>query len=157
MSGSSNNRARIVRRHWLAWMGLCVALAIHIADEALTDFLAFQNPTVLALREKYPFLPLPLFTFEVWLSLLIFAVVALTAVSYFVWKGRWAMRPISYAFAGFMFLNALLHIAISLYMRELVSGVYSSPLLLVASIALITSTRAFKNVPRKVKTGDINS
>ena len=99
-------------------MGLCGALAIHIADEALTDFLAFQNPNVLALREKYPFLPLPIFTFEVWLSLLIFAVVALTSVSYFVWKGRWAMRPISYAFAGFMFLNALLHIAISIYMAR---------------------------------------
>jgi hypothetical protein len=130
-------------------MGMCGALAIHVADEALTDFLAFQNPTVLALREKYPFLPLPIFTFEVWLSLLIFAVIALTAVSYIVWKGRWAMRPISYAFAGFMFINGLFHIAISIYMRELVSGVYSSPLLLAAAIALIASTRAFKNVQHK--------
>ena len=58
------------------------------------------------------------------------------------------MRPISYAFAGFMFLNGLLHIAISIYMRELVSGVYSSPLLLAASIALIASTRAFKYVQK---------
>lgn len=129
-------------------MGMCGALAVHVVDEAATDFLAFQNPNVLALREKYPFLPLPVFTFEVWLSLLIFAVVALTAVSYFVWKGRWAMRPISYAFAGFMFLNALLHIAISIYMGELVSGVYSSPLLVAASIVLFASTRAFKNLQR---------
>jgi hypothetical protein len=129
-------------------MAMCGALAIHVADEALTDFLAFQNPGVLALREKYPFMPLPIFTFEVWLSLLIFAVIALTSVSYFVWKGRWAMRPISYAFAGFMFLNGLLHIAISIYMRELVSGVYSSPLLLAASIALFIATRAWK---RKVE------
>ena len=141
-----NNRERIIRRHWVAWMSLCGALAIHIVDEALTDFLAFQNPTVLALREQYPSLPLPIFTFEVWLSLLIFAVVALTAVSYFVWRGRWAMRPISYAFAGFMFLNGLLHIGISIYLRELVSGVYSSPLLLAASIALVASTRAFKKI-----------
>jgi hypothetical protein len=127
-------------------MGLCGALAIHVVDEAATDFLAFQNPTVLALREKYPFLPLPVFAFEVWLSLLIFAVIALTAVSYFVWRGRWAMRPISYAFAAFMFLNGLFHIAISIYMGQLISGVYSSPLLLAASIALILSTRAFKKI-----------
>ena len=133
-------------------MGLCGALAIHVVDEAVTDFLAFQNSTVLALREKYPFLALPLFTFEVWLSLLIFAVVALTAVSYFVWRGRWAMRPISYAFAAFMFLNGVLHIAISIYMGELVSGVYSSPLLLAASIALIATTRAFKNLQRQEST-----
>ena len=127
-------------------MGLCGALAIHVVDEAVTDFLAFQNPTVLAWRERFPLLPLPVFTFEVWLSLLIFAVVALTAVSYFVWRGRWAMRPISYAFAGCLFLNGLLHIAISIYIGEFVSGVYSSPLLLAASVALIASTRAFKNL-----------
>ena len=59
------------------------------------------------------------------------------------------MRPISYAFAGFMFLNGLLHIAISLYMGQFVSGVYSSPLLLVASIMLIGSTRAYKNIQPK--------
>ena len=127
-------------------MALCGALAVHVLDEALTDFLTFQNQTVLALREQYPSLPIPLFTFRVWLSLLIFAVVALTSVSYFVWKGRWAMRPISYIFAAFMFLNGVFHITISIYMRELISGVYSSPFLLAASILLIASTRAFKKI-----------
>ena len=144
-----SNREQVRRRHWWAWMSLCAALAIHVADEALTDFLRFQNSSVLALREKYPSLPIPIFAFEVWISLLIFAVIALTTVSYFVWHGRWAMRPISYAFAGFMFLNGLLHIAISLYMGQFVSGVYSSPLLLVASIMLIGSTRAYKNIQPK--------
>lgn len=139
-----NNRQRIVRRHWWAWMGLCAALAIHIADEALTDFLSFQNSTAVALRAHYPSLPIPIFSFEVWLSLLIFAVVALTSVSPLIWKGRWAMRPISYVFAAVMLLNGLMHIAISIYMRQLTSGVYSSPILLVASIALIARTRAFK-------------
>jgi hypothetical protein len=123
-------------------MALCGALAVHVADEALTDFLAHYNPTVLAIRERYPFLPLTTFTFESWLSLLIFAIVTLTSVSYFVWKGRWAMRPISYAFAGFMLLNGILHIAGSLYLGTFMSGVYSSPLLIVASILLIIRTRA---------------
>ena len=53
------------------------------------------------------------------------------------------MRPIAYAFAGFMLLNGLFHIAISVYMGELVSGVYTAPLLLVASVILIISTHAF--------------
>ena len=128
--------------HWLAWMALCGALAVHVADEALTDFLSLYNPTVLSIRERYPFLPLATFTFETWLSLLSFAIVTLTGVSYFVWKGRWAMRPISYAFAGFMLLNGLLHIAGSLYMGTFMSGVYSSPLLIVASILLIIRTGA---------------
>ena len=123
-------------------MGLCAALAIHVVDEALTDFLAVYNPAVLAVRERYPSLPLPEFTFETWLSLLIFAILALVAASYFVWKGRWAMRPISHVFAFVMLLNGLLHISWSISAWKLMPGVYSSPLLLVASIALIVYTRA---------------
>ena len=130
-------------RHLVAWLSLCGALAVHVADEALTDFLALYNPAVLSIRERYPFLPLTTFTFEGWLALLIFAIVALTGASFFVWKGRWAMRPISYAFAGFMLLNGLLHIAGSFYMGTFMSGVYSSPLLLAASIFLIVRTRAY--------------
>ena len=130
-------------------MALCGALAVHVADEALTDFLALYNPRVLAIRERYPSLPLPTFTFEGWLSLLIFAIIALTAASFFVWHGRWAMRPISYVFAGFMLLNGLLHIAGSFYMGTFMSGVYSSPLLLAAAIALIVYTYRHKEAQNR--------
>jgi len=123
-------------------MGLCAALAIHVADEALTDFLSVYNPTVSAIRERYPSISPPTFTFETWLTLLIFVMVALVAASFFVWRGRWAMRPISNVFATVMLLNGLGHIAISLYTWKLMPGVYSSPLLLVASITLIVYTRA---------------
>ena len=140
----SISRESIRRRHWLAWIGLCIALAIHVADEALTGFLEWFNPIVRAMRERYPMLLLPIFTFDIWISLLIFAIVSLTAVSFFVWKGRWAMRPISHVFAGFMLLNGLLHIAVSLYMREWLPGVYSSPLLIAASITLIVYTLAYQ-------------
>ena len=125
-------------------MALCGALSIHVADEALTGFLDFYNPTVRALREKYPWLSLPAFSFDVWLSLLIFAIVMLIASSFFVWKGRWAMRPISHVFAAVMLSNGLLHIAHSLYMQELMPGVYSSPLLIAGSIVLIVYTRAYQ-------------
>lgn len=126
-------------------MALCVALAIHVADEALTDFLALYNPAVLSIREKYPSLSLPVFTFETWLAWLIFAVVALVAASYFVWRGRWAMRPIAHVFAGFMLLNGLLHIAGSIYLGTFMPGAYSSPLLIAASILLIMRTRAYSS------------
>ena len=135
------SRRQRIYRHWLAWIGLCVALAIHVADEDLTDFLAIYNPAVVSIRDRYPFISLPTFTFEVWLSLLILAVVLLSAASYFVWKGRWAMRPISYVFAAVMLSNGLLHIAGAIYLGQFMSGVYSSPLLLVASIALIVYTK----------------
>ena len=140
------SRLRLRRRHWLAWMVLCGALAIHVADEALTGWLDWYNPTVRAIHEQYPIVSilLPTFTFEIFLSLLIFAVVTLVAVSYFVWKGRWAMRPISHIFAVVMLSNGVFHIAHSIYMRELMPGVYTSPLLLAASIVLIVYTRAYQ-------------
>ena len=142
------SRLRLRRRHWLAWMGMCGALAIHVADEALTGWLDWYNPTVRAIREQYRIvllsILLPTLTFEIFLSLLIFAVVSLTAVSWFVWKGRWAMRPISHVFAVVMLTNGLFHIGHSIYMGELMPGVYTSPLLLLASIALIVHTRAYQ-------------
>lgn len=141
---NTSRRDRIRRRHWWAWMGLCVALAIHVADEAITDYLSLYNQFVRDFGEKHPGLPLPVFTYVSWLSLLIFAVLALVAASYFVWRGRWAMRPISYVFATVMLLNGVFHIASSIYMGKLTSGVYSSPLLLVASIALIIQTHAWR-------------
>lgn len=125
-----------------------MALAIHVVDEALTDFLAIYNPAVLAIREKYPSISPPTFRFDVWLTLLILAVVLLVAASYFVWKGRWAMRPISYVFAGVMLFNGVLHIAGSIYMGRFMSGVYSSPLLLAASIVVIVYTRAHSRAQR---------
>ena len=142
------SRLRLRRRHWLAWMGLCGALAVHVVDEASTGWLDWYNPTVRAIHEQYQFVLLPIvlpsFTFEVFLSLLIFAVVMLTGASYFVWKGRWAMRPVSHIFAAVLLLNGLFHIAHSIYMRKLMPGVYTSPLLLAASIALIAYTRAYQ-------------
>ena len=136
--------SRLRRRHWQAWMVMCGALAIHVADETLTGYLDWHNQTVLAIRQQYPLVLLPTFTFEIFLSLLIFAVVSLSAVSYFVWTGRWAMRPISHVFAVVMLVNALVHIAHSIYMREFMPGVYTSPLLIAASIPLIVYTRAYQ-------------
>ena len=143
---------RLRRRHWLAWMGLCGALAVHVADEALTGWLDWYNPTVRAIHEQYRSvllrILLPAIPFGVFLSLLIFAVVSLSAVSWFVWKGRWAMRPISHVFAVVMLTNGLIHVAHSIYMRELMPGVYTSPLLLAASVALIACTLAYQRAPR---------
>ena len=113
-------------------------------DEAVTDFLGVYNHAVHAIRERHPFIMLPIFSFDIWLSLLIFAVIALVGVSVFVWKGRWAMRPISYVFAAVMLTNGLLHIAHSIFERKLMPGVYTSPLLLAASIVLVAATRAHK-------------
>ncbi|MEE9264889.1 MAG: HXXEE domain-containing protein [Vicinamibacteria bacterium] len=128
-------------RHGLAWVLLTLALAAHVIDEALNDFLSFYNPAVQAIRQAVPFLPLPTFTYESWLSVLILAVVVLAAITPLVVRGgRWTIF-LSYFFSFFMILNGLGHIAVSFYLRRPMPGVYSSPLLLAAAAFLFHATR----------------
>ena len=119
-----------------AWIALCLALAVHVADEALTDFLSIYNPTVKALRQRWRFLPLPTFSFKVWLGGLIVALIFLFVLSPFAFGAAKWLTPLAYFFAAFMIINALQHIAASIYMRRLMPGTYSAPLLIVCATYL---------------------
>lgn len=138
------------RQFGRAWLLLCVALALHVADEALTGFLDVYNPTVLVLREKVPWLPLPMFTFDIWLMGLILAVLGLLALTPFAFQGARWMRPLAYGFAIVMTANALGHTLGSILGRTVESvrferpmpGFYSSPLLFAASVYLLTRLRS---------------
>ena len=50
-----------------AWLALCLALAVHVANETLTDFLSVYNAVARAIRQRVAFLPVPTFSFGVWL------------------------------------------------------------------------------------------
>src|SRR6266513_2914647 len=126
-------------RFGVAWVTLCIALGIHVADEALSDFLSVYNPAVRAIRARFPFLPLPTFTFRVWLAGLVLAVVVLASLMPFAFWGAGWMRPIAYAFGIVMVGNGLLHLAGSVYLRKAMPGVYSAPLLLAAAVYLLAS------------------
>lgn len=125
----------------LAWITLSLALGVHVPDEALNDFLSVYNPAVQAIREKLPFLPLPVFTFNVWLTGLILAVTILLLLAPLAFRGVKWIRLASYPFAILMLLNGLAHITVSLYQARLMPGVYSSPLLIAAAIYLLWSAR----------------
>jgi len=132
------------RRQWgTAWITLSLALGIHVLDETLHDFLTFWNPLVLSLREKIPYLPMPTFTFGVWVGGLILAVLILLFLSRFAFRGSAWMRPLSYFLSIIMLGNGLLHIGASLYLGRAAPGVYSSPLLLAASAYLFVSVRRY--------------
>lgn len=64
------------RRWGLAWAALCAAFALHVLDEATHDFLSWYNPNALAVRARVPWLPVPVFTFPVWITGLTIAVLA---------------------------------------------------------------------------------
>ncbi len=128
-------------RFGTAWLLLCAALALHVTDEALTGFLDIYNPTVQTIRARLPFLPLPTFTFRIWLTGLIVAVVLLSALSVPAFHGRKWIVPLAYVFGFFMLLNGCGHVAGSFYLGRLMPGVYTAPLLLGASIHLIVRAR----------------
>jgi len=129
------------RRFGVAWLGLCLALAAHVADEAATGFLAVYHPTAEAIRARVAWLPLPMFTFRVWLRLLIVAVLFLLGLSVFAFRGASWLRPLAYIFAVAMLLNSAGHTVGTIYMGRAMPGVYSSPLLFVGAIWLLVVTR----------------
>ncbi len=125
-----------------SWLGLAGALALHVADEAITDFLAVYNPTVRALRQRFPWIPLPTFSFRVWIAGLSALVGFLLVLSPFAFRGtRWIIIA-AVPFSIMMIGNGLGHVGSSLYKRHFLPGVYSSPILIAASlIALIYALR----------------
>lgn len=140
-----------------AWLLLCLALAAHVLDEALTGFLSVYNPTVLAIRSSVPWLPLPVFRFDVWLSGLILAVILLAGLSTFAFRGARWIRIAAYVFAIIMIVNAVGHtlgtifgrtIAASVHFERPMPGFYSSPLLLAASIYLLYQVRLPRSTTR---------
>lgn len=153
-TGTTTDAEDGTRRLGHAWLALCAALALHVADEAMTGFLSVYNPTVLKIREALPFLPLPVFRFDVWIIGLIGAVAALVALSRYVFQGRRWTRWAAGVFAAFMVLNALGHTAGTLLGRTVetvrfvgpMPGFYSSPFLAVASLYLLWQLRRSKPI-----------
>lgn len=128
-------------RQWgIAWVALALAVALHVADEALTGFLPFYNALVETLRESAPWVPLPTFTFPVWLASLSVGVTVLLALSPLAFHGRRGLRPVAYVLGILMVANALGHVAASMYLRQLAPGVLSSPILLAAAVMLLYRT-----------------
>lgn len=131
------------RRFGFAWVGFGLAVAIHVLDEATHDFLAFYTPNARAIRARFPFLPLPAFTFESWLTSLAIAIAIFLCLSPFAFRGmRWARFvafPVSIVVGT---LNACGHMLSSIYYHRWMPGVYSSPLLLLAAGFLISAARS---------------
>ncbi len=97
------------------------------------------NPAVRAIRARFPFLPLPIFTFRVWLTGLVLAVLALASLTPLAFRGVAWIRPVAYAYGIVMVGNGLLHLVGSLYLRKAMPGVYSAPVILAAAVYLLAS------------------
>jgi hypothetical protein len=136
-SGRAGRRVHLW--HGLAWVGLCLCLATHIADEALAGRSKLYGPAALSLGRHVPWPQPPDFAPEVWLTVAVEAVVVLLMLAPFVFYGaRWA-AALSYPFAVVAFFYGLSHPAGSLYFSTAVPGLYTSPLLLAGAAFLLLS------------------
>ena len=135
---SPDDRTRQARlRHRNAWILMAVVLALHVADEALTDFLSFYNPLVLRLRERLAWFPAPTFSFDVWIVGLALLVSVLFVLLPVIKRGGIAGYALSYALGVIMFFNGAAHVGGSLYFRHWLPGASTAPLLLIASVLLV--------------------
>lgn len=130
-----------------AWIVLTLALALHVLDEAVHDFLSFYNPAALAVRDRLPFLPLPTFSFGAWLAGLIAGVVLLSLLSPFAFRRAVWLRPLALLLSIFMMVNAGIHIFGSLFLGSVMPGTYSAPVLLAAAVCLLVSALRYWKVP----------
>jgi hypothetical protein len=134
----------------LAWVLLCVAFCVHVADEASTGFLTVYNPTVIAMRARLGWFPMPTFEYREWLVRLILVNLILLALTPFAYRNARGSRPLAYFFAGVMVLNGLGHTLFTVLGQTVPSvqfprpapGFYSSPFLLITSSYLFLRLRA---------------
>lgn len=143
VSAASTTPARARFRLGLAWVMLWMTLALHVIDEAWTGFLSVYNPTVLALRARLGFWPMPTFEFREWLTGLILGIAVLATLSPFAFRNvRW-IRPLFYGCAvvagvmnalGHTIATLLGHTVSTVRFQRPAPGFYSSPLLLIVSI-----------------------
>ena len=123
------------------WLALTVGFALHVTDEALTGFLDVYNPTVVAMRQRWGWFPMPTFAFHEWLSALIVGVIFCFALTPFAQRGSRALRPLAWFYAVLMFFNGMGHTVFTILGQTVETvrfprpapGFYSSPILLVAS------------------------
>jgi hypothetical protein len=143
------------RNFGIAWLLLCLALSAHITDEALTDFLDIYNPTVLTLRGKFSWFPMPTFEFREWLFGLIAVNIVLLLLTPLAFRNARWLRPLAYFLAVVMLLNGMGHTLATIFGRTVGSvhfprpapGFYSSPLLFAGSIYLLVRLRSSRRAP----------
>jgi hypothetical protein len=135
----------ILNRNAAAWLLMVTAVALHVFDETVTDFLPFYNQLVIDLRERLGFFPAPTFSFGVWLGGLIAAIVLGYGLTPVVARGGKIIRVVVLILGVLMVVNGLLHLFTSVYFGRISPGMWSSPFLIAAALFVIIIQRMEHN------------
>ena len=127
----------------IAWLSAVLALALHVADEATHDFLAWYNPRALRIREFLGGFPFPpTFTFWPWLLGLSAAVILLAALTPLAYAGTSGMRAAAFGLGAVHVANGSLHLVGTMVARRAVPGVWSAPVLVAAGVWVVCAAAA---------------
>lgn len=120
-----------------AWLAAAIALGLHVADEAATDFLAWYNPTAARIRARLHLPFPPSFTFWPWLiGLLVLTgiLLAFTPLAFANDRGLFGAA----VFVGVIHIfNGLLHTVAAIRFRRRVPGLTTAPLLIASGVWLL--------------------
>jgi len=140
----------MIRRSRLsqAWVALTLALAVHVVESALRDYLSFYNPLAMSLRDMLLWTWMPTFTFAAWIGGWTVILAALFGMAWFAAYGaRWVVWA-AFAYAEVTFLFAAAKLGFAVYLEKAIPGVYTAPLILAASTWLtLESLRALRSRP----------
>ena len=125
-----------------AWVLMVSAIALHVFDEAVTDFLSLYHGVALDIRESLGFSFPPMVSFEVWLGGMIIGILVCFALTPIVKRGGRIIRVFTIVLGILMIVNSLGHMLGSAYSGSLLPGFWSSPLLLLT--ALLVIARGFR-------------
>ncbi len=119
---------------WLIHSG---ALILHVYDEAVHDFLNYYNPIGKNIRQDIPWLPIPAFSYDIWLIGLIGGILILISFSPLAFRNKNWILKFAKILSVLMIINGLLHIFGSFYLGLVFPGLYSSPVLILAAGLLL--------------------
>jgi hypothetical protein len=125
----------------LPWLVLCLALAVHVAEEIHGGFLSAYGAALQAIRDLFPFLPVPHLGLTVWLSASIGVVALLTALTPLAYRGMRGMRILMLWFVALAFANVIGHVGSSLLVGKLMPGTCSTLFLTAAGVYAVLADR----------------
>lgn len=126
-------------RWTLAWLTGCVVFAVHIAEEVFYGSFGVYADFDVLISALVPWIKLPPYRYEVWLTNLIGACAVLFALTWLVYAKRGPMRIASFFFATFLTLNGIGHLYAALTMDTYFPGAVTAAAMVAAGLFLFVS------------------
>jgi len=108
------------------WLVLCLALAVHVAEEIGGGFLPAYQLALESMRRLVPYVELPHVSLTVWLGASIGFVAVLAVLAPLAYRGARGMRTLMLWLIGLALANVAGHVAGSVLAGRPMPGVYST-------------------------------